>query len=126
MLTNRHRIVIFLGFAILASLLYGLFLVRIYLPRMPLAIALCLWAGMFTTWKGKYASSITIAELVIATCMAGSSVVLNMGIPPGGRAVWAWLLAISAIMFASLGTTIPALYARNREAWKNRNVKATG
>lgn len=124
MLTLRKRMVIFLGFVVLASLLYGLFLVGIYLPRMPVAIVLCLLVGMFMTWKGKYAPSITLAELLTAVCMTGFSVALNLGIPPGGRLVWAWLLAISAILFVYLGTGIPTLYSRNKQAWKNRNMRA--
>ena len=122
MSTLRQRTVVFLGFVVLASLLYGLFLVRIYLPRAPRAIALCLVVGMFMTWKGKYAPSITLTELLAAFCMAGFSVVLNLGIPPGGRTVWTWLLVVSAIIFACLGTTIPILYTRNKEAWKNRRA----
>ena len=118
---TRNIVVILLGFAILASLIHGLYFVGIYLPRLPLTIPLCLSTGAFVTWKGKYAPSISVAELLLAVCMAAFSAVLNMGLPPGGRVVWAWLLVISAIVFGSLGTPVFVLFSRNKTAWKNTN-----
>jgi hypothetical protein len=116
----RNSIVVFLGFAILASLIFGLVFRQTFSSSHPMTIPLLLIVGVFATWKGKYAVSISFQELFLAACMAGFSIILSMARPPGDRPVWALLLTVSALIFALLGTTIPTLYSRNDDSWKGR------
>jgi len=116
----RKLIVIVVGFIPGIGLLFSYLAIGLHLaPSLPGRL-LCIAALWLVPWKGKYAPSISLAELALALSIAAFSVLLNMLIPPGGRTPWVCLLAVSLVLFALLGTSIPALWALNDAAWKNR------
>ena len=115
-----RRVLFCTGIGIYGSLIYGVLFAAIYLPRSPIGIALCFTAGSFASWKGTYAISLSKSEITLALCMLVFSILMNLGIPPFGRLVWASLLAASLLVFAMVGTPISVLYARNKAAWQQK------
>src|SRR5579862_256743 len=103
----KRLVVIILGVVILLTLLYGLLIARIYPPSSPLLVPLLILIGMFTSWKGKYAESISSPELLLAVLMAVSSGALNLRYPPGSVPIWFGILILSAIFFACVGSSLP-------------------
>jgi len=122
----KNRLVMALGFAILASGVYGL-VSQVRTSYVLAAVGVSYLLGAFAPWKARYSPEIGAIELAAAITSTALSVLLCV-FPAGlGRLWMALALIASALVFAIVGASIKTLISRNNDAWRRkRDIRKSG
>jgi len=122
----KNRLVMALGFTILAAGLYGL-VSQVRPSRVPAGVVVSYVLGAFVTWKARYSPEIGAVEVAAAISSTALSALLCV-FPIGLGRQWIVLaLIVSGLVFALVGASIKTLISRNNDAWRRkRDIRKSG